>query len=576
MPLATGLPPGLHTVEVVADRGWGQWALADWRVFDAPPGRATVGWGYGVFGALAAVGLVVGVWSGRRTDWGAVGQAMRGAWDRLAEWVQVVVSLLVTALTLFAAWQTLTGDGIFRRLGDYGQVAALALSTGLFYLSPWFVVSLVAGALMSVLVFLSPSLGLALTMVAAPLYLHPLSLFGKSFSLAELVLLPTLAGWALQWLGGGHAVGERSGRRPRKYSGAGSPRSDGSAQGDGVPRLTRVRAVSVDWRRLRRFFWPILAFVLISVASSFAAQHQREAFRELRLVIVEPALFFLALVTMRMTARERWRIVDGWVLSALIVALVGLVEYFLLGDVITAEGGIARLRSLYGSPNNVGLYLGRVLPVLLAVVLWSGSRKPVAGGLWAEMRSWAGSVTRGRRLVYLVAIVPIGLALLLSLSRGAILLGVPGALLALGWLAGGRWRRITVVVLVVGLVALIPLLRTPRFADMLNPEQGTTGFRVALWYSSLRMIRDHPLLGVGPDNFLYAYRSRYVLPTAWEEFNLSHPHNVVLDFATRLGLPGLAIFVWMQVVFWRAGAATAAGRATDRARHGHRHRRIDG
>jgi len=59
------------------------------------------------------------------------------------------------------------------------------------------------------------------------------------------------------------------------------------------------------------------------------------------------------------------------------------------------------------------------------------------------------------------------------------------------------------------------------------------------------------VLGVGPDNFLYAYRTRYVLPTAWEEFNLSHPHNVFLDYAARLGLLGLVGFLWTQFAFWR-------------------------
>ena len=67
------------------------------------------------------------------------------------------------------------------------------------------------------------------------------------------------------------------------------------------------------------------------------------------------------------------------------------------------------------------------------------------------------------------------------------------------------------------------------------------------------MIGDHPLLGVGLDNFLYAYRSHYVLPTAWEEFNLSHPHNVVLDFWLRLGLPGLMVLGWLLVAFFRRG-----------------------
>jgi O-antigen ligase len=64
------------------------------------------------------------------------------------------------------------------------------------------------------------------------------------------------------------------------------------------------------------------------------------------------------------------------------------------------------------------------------------------------------------------------------------------------------------------------------------------------------MIRDHPLFGVGLDNFLYAY-PRYVLPDAWREPNLSHPHNVLLDFWVRLGILGAVVLVWMQVDFFR-------------------------
>jgi O-antigen ligase len=67
------------------------------------------------------------------------------------------------------------------------------------------------------------------------------------------------------------------------------------------------------------------------------------------------------------------------------------------------------------------------------------------------------------------------------------------------------------------------------------------------------MIRDYPVLGVGLDNFLYAYRSHYVLPTAWEEFDLSHPHNVVFDFWLRLGLPGLLVLGWLLFAFFRSG-----------------------
>jgi O-antigen ligase len=97
----------------------------------------------------------------------------------------------------------------------------------------------------------------------------------------------------------------------------------------------------------------------------------------------------------------------------------------------------------------------------------------------------------------------------------------------------------------------IGLLRTPRFAGLLDPHSGTLLFRLQLWRASWAMFRDHPWLGVGPDNFLYQYRGRYILPSAWQEPHLSHAHNLLLSYATRLGVVGLVAGVWLQVAFWR-------------------------
>jgi O-antigen ligase len=65
------------------------------------------------------------------------------------------------------------------------------------------------------------------------------------------------------------------------------------------------------------------------------------------------------------------------------------------------------------------------------------------------------------------------------------------------------------------------------------------------------MIQERPLFGVGPGNFLAAYRTRYMLPGAWEEFSLEHPHSIYLDHWTRLGLLGMAAGVAAQLAFWR-------------------------
>ena len=59
------------------------------------------------------------------------------------------------------------------------------------------------------------------------------------------------------------------------------------------------------------------------------------------------------------------------------------------------------------------------------------------------------------------------------------------------------------------------------------------------------MWRDHPLIGVGLDNFLYQYRGRYILANAWQEPNLNHPHQILLDFGTRLGLLGVLAGTWL-------------------------------
>jgi len=215
------------------------------------------------------------------------------------------------------------------------------------------------------------------------------------------------------------------------------------------------------------------------------------------------------------------------------VALIGLVTYALGIHVITAEEGFRRLRSVYGSPNSVGLYLGRALPLLAAVALFGGGR------------------CRSRRLVYGLAALPVGLAIILSFSKGALLLGVPLSLLTLGLLMGGRWRWAGLAVVAAVALAGVALLNTPRFASLLDPSSGTTFFRLQLWRASWRMALDHPWLGVGPDNFLYAYRSRYILPAAWQEPHISQAHNILLDYATRMGLAGLAVGAGLQITFWR-------------------------
>ncbi|HEX2349242.1 MAG TPA: O-antigen ligase family protein, partial [Ktedonobacterales bacterium] len=93
----------------------------------------------------------------------------------------------------------------------------------------------------------------------------------------------------------------------------------------------------------------------------------------------------------------------------------------------------------------------------------------------------------------------------------------------------------------------------------------TGAVRLLLWQSALHMIRDHPLLGIGPDQFLYYYDPAYTShpylishlnghPTiAIYQPNLAHPHNLILDLWLSAGLLGLIGYAVVVVALIRRG-----------------------
>jgi len=65
------------------------------------------------------------------------------------------------------------------------------------------------------------------------------------------------------------------------------------------------------------------------------------------------------------------------------------------------------------------------------------------------------------------------------------------------------------------------------------------------------MLADHPLSGVGMDQFLNQFQAHYMDPNnpqQREESYTSHPHNIILDYWLSLGIMGVLILLWL---LWR-------------------------
>jgi len=164
------------------------------------------------------------------------------------------------------------------------------------------------------------------------------------------------------------------------------------------------------------------------------------------------------------------------------------------------------------------------------------------------------------------------LVLFLSLSRGGFLaLGGSLPFLLVGaarspalrrwWIFGNAkesrswWLRLGPVLLsvAVGLGVL--------WASRLAEHRSGDAVRMDLWRSALEMFRDHPLTGVGPAAFgceLRAYRQPLLARD-----HVSTAHNLYLNTAAEMGMPGVLALAWLLVAlarsWWRRWRALAPG-----------------
>jgi O-antigen ligase len=284
-----------------------------------------------------------------------------------------------------------------------------------------------------------------------------------------------------------------------------------------IARHTRLHA---RWPRTN-YDAPVALFLVASLSSLLVTEYPLLSVRELRALILEPLLFFWLLHTLPGSASKA---LAGFLIAATVTALAAIAQGP-LGIGGTSAEGVLRVQAWYPSANHLALMLGRAWPVLVAAAL------------------------SGRQWVWLPAGI-VGLALVLTFSTGGWLGALAGTLVVLAVLGRQRLTFRVGAAAASGLVLVSGLAIAGILPERLNPLRQTGGFRLDLWQSSLEMVRDHPLLGIGLDNFAYAYQA-YLREGAVAEPNLSHPHNWVLHMWLELGLLGLVAFGWLVLRFWR-------------------------
>ena len=163
-----------------------------------------------------------------------------------------------------------------------------------------------------------------------------------------------------------------------------------------------------------------------------------------------------------------------------------------------------------------------------------------------------------RKLSVLVTIMSIQM-LIATITRGAWL-----AFLATGIafiILDERWRKKSIKYFAGALIVSIAIIISApnlqdRAATLWNPNYTSNSERLLMWQSSLAIIEDYPIHGIGQKMFQLMYNTKYISPLAKErsdnyEEGHTHPHNNFFKVATEGGFIGLFAFVILHGYFFK-------------------------
>ena len=299
----------------------------------------------------------------------------------------------------------------------------------------------------------------------------------------------------------------------------------------GAPRL------SLHSIRCTPLFWPVivLAGVLILTTAtavqpdlSLWGSYERGQGLMTQLTYL---LLFLLLVTRLRTLAQARRLVTALVLPGALLVLLGAVQALGWQPLPLVTDARSPIYATLGRSNFLGAYLALLLPLTLALLLTSRHKwqRMLLSGLFLGILACLGMTLV--RSAWLAACV--GLSLF--------------ALLWWGMELSALWRRIAW-----SGVGLLILAGPLTVIGLAQAERGSTAARLAIWQSTLELIRQRPFLGYGPDSLFLVFPRVFPPELVYyqgRQFFIDRAHNWLLDWTVSTGLLGLLAFLFVLATF---------------------------
>lgn len=283
-------------------------------------------------------------------------------------------------------------------------------------------------------------------------------------------------------------------------------------------------------RRHRALLLTVVGFALFIGLSAAWADDLARVWDDLQRWWLAILMFFV--VVTAVTSRRHVSIVCAcFVLGAVTSVGIGLVSNDLTNSQSHVERASLRDARLHGAEGDPNLLAAGLVPAMF-----------LAGGLMAGARGPA------RRGALVLAIGFLAVGLVATQSRGGLIAAGVGAMAALAMMRGRRGTVLAMLVIVLG-AGGVAAAASPAALDRFTQEDIAEGSgRADLWRVAERMALDHPLHGVGLNNFVThapSY-SREVGRLQSADLIAETPvvvHNAFLQVLTETGAIGLLLFL---------------------------------
>lgn len=215
-------------------------------------------------------------------------------------------------------------------------------------------------------------------------------------------------------------------------------------------------------------------------------------------------------------------------MAAVLVILYGFYQ-FLFGIDISAMKWVdgeafpelrKRVFSTWENPNILAGYLDGIICL--------------AFGLFVKAANYA------QRIVLGVFMVAAAACLAMTYARGACLV-IAVIFVLYGMLKD--WRVLLACIVVGGALLLTDPVLYERLTSVFTKVDTSAEMRLAFWESTIAMIQDHPFLGIGWGAYWMVY-PEYDFYLQGADIRIVHAHNLYLNYAAEIGIPGAAAFLW--------------------------------